>query len=186
MPNTSGPLTSADTERKFKEFKARADAHDTAVRKGAIDVAAPEMVEYVKRWDAFRDEIGDIERRIGETTSWVMESEVDLLNAKLKTLLIQWDTVGTAIQVRKNQDKINVLQELVKDKGVTPPPPIPKSPATTPPPAPSSLPAPAPSDAPLGKPNDDGGVAKAMAIAVLVMGGVLILALVMLLRKKKK
>lgn len=105
-------LESDATRTKLRELAARVETHAATVKAGQERTNAPEMAEYVKRWNAYVDEVKAAQERITRSFSWVTEDELSILEAKLRVFLAQWPTVALKIDARKNENTIAVLEEL--------------------------------------------------------------------------
>lgn len=105
-------IASDDIKARVKALAARVKAHDETVAKANEKANEPELREYNGRWDAYKDKVTAVQRRLEETLSWVSDHEVTMLEGDLKILLIQWDTLAAKISLRKNDDIIETLESV--------------------------------------------------------------------------
>lgn len=112
----SGIIQSDDAKKRLDDTIARADAHNVTVKKGQSSIAAPEMTEYVERWKAFQEKLKKAKESEQSSFSWVTEGEALVLEAELRLLMTQWEGLSAKINVSKNAQTIEVLEEIARKK----------------------------------------------------------------------
>lgn len=127
-----GAWTSAAQKTRIAGIHARMANHYRAVKEAEAQTGdEPELTEYVARWRAFMAEMNDLGERATAVFSWVTDDELDMDEARLASLIAEWEAVGPRIRLRRAKKVNEILEAANTGPDGKPLPPLPPEQRTT-------------------------------------------------------
>ena len=104
-------------EALWKATLDRAGEHDKAVVQAHDTVNEPEVAAYWIDWNGFKASLKDLNDRISSTFSVVLDSDIQVKDAQLNTMIEQFNDLAPRIQSRKLAiDEDLLLSAIAKQK----------------------------------------------------------------------